>query len=290
MGQDPYLRLEKDIAAWSQRRQDILAIVIIGSRGRPAGSPDARSDLDLILFCQQPGRYQESNAWLSEFGRVWIAALNAIGPGDPEWMVYFAPGLKVDFLLVDASPGQPLADMLASLPYQQVLDRGYRILYRSPDTNGKQVMTAARPLERTPPSEWDFHQKVNATLFTAERFVKFAIRNDHWRSRYTFEAELKDHLLAFIQWHAQTGAEPPADTWYEGRNMVDWADRRVITAIRTLDAGHRLPQQRAALLSFLDLFQMLAREIAERLGHDFPTDGQREMMAWLAAALPGETG
>ncbi|MFN2222360.1 MAG: aminoglycoside 6-adenylyltransferase [Candidatus Promineifilaceae bacterium] len=290
MNRNPYLALEDAVRDWCKKRPDILAGLVIGSRGREAASPDRRSDLDLLFFCRKADNYRESHAWLDHFGEVWIAALNFVGPGHPEWMIYLAPGLKADFLFVTANPGQTLADMLDSLPYQQVLTRGFRLLYRSPTVAGEPVLTGARPRDYTLPTEWIFQQKVNATLFTAERFVKFAIRSDDWRSRYTFEAELKAHLLAFIEWHAQAWGGSNVDTWYEGRHMATWADSRFTGAVRHLDPGHHLSQQQAALSSFLDLFQSLAGETATRLGYEFPTGGQRKMMAWLQATMLNASG
>lgn len=290
MNNDPYPALEEAVHAWCHRSPDILAAIIIGSRGRQPASPDDHSDLDLILFCRQVGGYQNNHAWLNEFGEVWIAALNFVGPGHPEWMAYFAPGLKADFLLVPADTNQTLADMLDSLPYQQVLTRGFSILYQSRAVTSGPVSAAARTRQYTLPTESAFRLKVNATLFTAERVLKFSIRKDEWRSRYTFEAELKSHLLAFIEWHAQSGDGPMVDTWYEGRQMAAWADRRFTEALLHLDPGHEVRQQHAALLAFLDLLQLIAGEIAARLGYEFPTPGQGKMIAWLKTTMPGQAG
>jgi hypothetical protein len=285
-----YLDLEDAVHSWCRRRPDILAAVVIGSRGRQPATPDPRSDLDLILFCQRAASYQQEYTWLNEFGEVWVAALSFVRPGHPEWMAYLAPGVKVDFLFVTAEQGRPLVDMLGSLPYQQVLSRGFRILYQSSAAAGMAVSTAARAREHGLPTDWAFHQKVNSTLLTAERFVKFSIREDGWRSRYTFEAELRAHLLAFIEWHAQTRGGPEVDTWYEGRYMTAWADSRVVEAIRNLDPGHTLTRQQAALLAFLDLFQLLAGETAARLSFEFPTPGQSKMMDWLKVIMRGAAG
>jgi len=285
-----YLDLEESVHSWCQRRPDILAAIVIGSRGRQPATPDPRSDLDLILFCQRAASYQDGYTWLNEIGEVWIAALSFVRPGHPEWMAYLAPGLKADFLFVTAEQGQPLVDMLDALPYQQVLSRGFRILYQSTSVAGKAISTAERAREHSLPTDRAFQQRVNATLLTAERFVKFSIRQDGWRSRYTFEAELKAHLLAFIEWHAQTLGGPAVDTWYEGRHMAAWADSRVVEAIPNLYPGHTLSQQQAALLAFLDLFQLLAGETAARLSFEFPTPGQSKMIDWLKDMMHGAAG
>jgi aminoglycoside 6-adenylyltransferase len=278
---EAYLELERKVAVWCARQADISAAVVIGSRGRQDGAPDARSDLDLILFCQDARVYQNTQIWLEEFGRVWIAALNFVGPGHPEWMAFLDPGLKIDFLFVTASPDLSLAAMLDSLPYQQVLTHGFRILYQAEAAASQPAPTSARPVVHHSPSEWDFQQKANKLLFTAERYVKFSKRDDWWRSRFTFEAELKDYLLAFVEWHEQAAPGLARDTWYEGRYLEAWAEPRVVKAVRQVDELGRLGDRPAALQALLDLFELLASETAGLLDYEFPTAGQREMLAWL---------
>lgn len=284
MNQDAYQGIEAAVAAWCRERPDILAAIVIGSRGRPGSSADAQSDLDLIFFLLQPGNYQHDNDWLNTFGDLWIATLNFVGPGDPEWMAIYAPGIKVDFLFAAAAAGQSLAEMLASLLYQKVLTRGFRILYQSDSLGAEPVNTAASPIAQVPPSEWQFHQRLNATLLTAERFVKFSIRGDTWRSHFTFHGELRLQLLTFIEWHAQTSGRL-VDTWYEGRLLEEWADERVVGALPQLELGPGRENDRAALKAALDLLALLATEVAARLGYTYPTPGQRLMIDWLKSRM-----
>jgi len=277
--------LEHTIAGWCRQRPDIRVVIVIGSRGRPDRTEDQYSDLDLILFSTNVDSYVSNRQWLRQFGDLWIATLNRIGPGDPEWMAFYYPGIKADFLLVSVTPEQPITGALQSLPYQQVLDRGFRLLYQAAADAGEHIDPSARKSPPPVPSEEQFSHELNAALFTAARFVKFSLRGDTWRSQYTFDAELKSRLLPMIEWHAQLVCNPEADTWYEGRNMASWADRRVITAMDQLAIGPMPSHQREALESYLALLQLLASEIALQLGYNFPTAGQRSMVSWLLAAM-----
>jgi len=84
--------LERKIIGWSHGRLDILARVVIGSYARVSPSADKYSDLDLILFSPDPSSYTISSTWLIELGELWIATLNHIGSGDPEWLALFEGG------------------------------------------------------------------------------------------------------------------------------------------------------------------------------------------------------
>jgi len=282
---DQNLNLETAIAGWCKQRPDIRAVIVIGSRGRRDQSADQYSDLDLILFSSSVDRYVLKADWLEQFGKLWIATLNRIGPGDPEWMAFYAPGIKTDFLLVSATSDQSITSALESLPYQQVLSRGFRVLYQSAADSGERVDLPVRKVPVSVPTEEIFYRELNAMLFTAARFVKFSLRGDTWRSRYTYEAELKSHLLKFIEWHAQLVGKPGADTWYEGRNISSWADQRAIAALPRLTLGQEPSQRQETLEAYLELVEMLAAETASWLGYIYPTGGQSAMIAWLLAIL-----
>lgn len=290
MSDDSYHNLERRIVRWCPTRPDIQAAIVIGSRGRQPHDADSLSDLDLIFFTLNARQYQEDNTWLKVFGEAWISSLNFIGSGDPEWMAYFSPGLKVDFLFVNAAAGQSIGDMLQALPYQQVLERGFRLIYRAEAHADEAVDTSAWTISRTLPSEHEFHRRLSNSLFTADRFVKFSLRNDLWRCQYTYNAELKNHLLALVEWHAQTTASPTPDLWYDGRNMGAWADERVLAALPRLTPGDELAQHRDALILFFDLLDVLAAETAERLGFTYPGAGQRQMIDHLKMVMGSAVG
>jgi hypothetical protein len=59
-----YLELESRISSWCRSRPDILAAIVIGSRGRLSPPPDDYSDLDLILYVSY--RWSAENARLAQ--------------------------------------------------------------------------------------------------------------------------------------------------------------------------------------------------------------------------------
>lgn len=285
MSNQAYRTMEQRVARWCETRSDIEAAIIVGSRGRSSGPADHLSDLDLIFFAVNQEYYQRDDAWLSNFGELWIATLNFIGPGHPEWMAFFSPGLKVDFLFAAASSGQSLKEMLDALPYPQILSRGFRLLYRADAHARESIDTSTRRLDKALPTEEELHYQLNSTLLTANRFVKFAIREDTWRSRYTFHAELMNQLLALAEWHAQVTSGPELDTWHEGRDLRSWADVRFLHALKNLNPGYDFRQQCGALTAFLELMDMLVTEVAAQLDFTYPTTGQRQLIAHLKATM-----
>ena len=65
-----YERLETGISNWAKEQDPVRAAVVIGSRAREDRTPDAWSDLDLMLFVTDPQRYVEDTSWLAAFGEA----------------------------------------------------------------------------------------------------------------------------------------------------------------------------------------------------------------------------
>ena len=277
----PHKELQRAIVRWSHDHSDILATVVIGSYARVSPPPFEYSDLDLILFSLDPSLYATNPAWLQELGDLWIAKLNYIGPGDPEWLALFDGGIKADFVFVSARRDKSPAEMLAALPYQDVLARGVRVIYSRHFEHQQSSLSFAR-VERTRlPSEQMFEATVNSALFAVERFVKFIHRGDVWRGQTAANVDLRRHLLTLIEWHAQSLSASELDTWYEGRYMDRWADGRVLDAISSLELEPDLEYRSGAVANTLALVEWLATETATQLGYAFPTDGQAKALAWL---------
>jgi aminoglycoside 6-adenylyltransferase len=250
---------------------------------------DDYSDLDLILFSLDPSLYTATSAWLHELGELWIATLNYIGPGDPEWLALFEGGIKADLLFVAAESDRLPAQMLAALPYQDVLARGVRVIYSGASEHQESSFPSASVSKTDLPSEQIFEATVNNALFAAERFAKFVRRGDFWRSQTVAIADLRRHMLILIEWHAQFHAEMKLDTWYDGRFMEKWADARVLDSLRDLDFGSDSVDKHSALSKALKLIEWLATETAARLGYAFPTPGQSKAFAWLNDMSPHDS-
>ena len=152
-----YAGIEAQITAWARTQPAVHALVVVGSRARLKPAADEWSDLDLVLFTDQPERYAVDGAWLSSFGPLWLAHLDHTGRGEPEWFALYAGGLKADFVLhaIPAALAQAgLPELIAASPYQNVFHRGVRPLYdhRSPDILPVLTPPPARPQPGGPSS------------------------------------------------------------------------------------------------------------------------------------------
>lgn len=57
-------QLLQAITIWATGRPDIQAVALVGSWAR--NTPDAGSDVDLVVLTQTPDTYAHNDAWLAE--------------------------------------------------------------------------------------------------------------------------------------------------------------------------------------------------------------------------------
>jgi predicted nucleotidyltransferase len=66
-GEQPQQLLAR-LRAWTEAREDVRALILVGSVARGDARPD--SDIDILLLAMHPAAYLESVDWVSEFGEV----------------------------------------------------------------------------------------------------------------------------------------------------------------------------------------------------------------------------
>ena len=263
-----YELLEAQFTAWAATQPDIRAVIAIGSQAR--GDTDQWSDLDLILFSYDRERYVDPD-WLRTFGDIWLTYLGEADLNDPEWFVIYDGGLKLDIVLLQVQNNSPdLELLLQRYPYESVFARGVKVMF---DQYGNSRSLPRRIIDfNAAPSAVAFDQVVSAFLVESITTAKLIARGDFWRAQHWFAHDLRPQLLQLIEWHSHG-----RDTWYNGRFINSWADRRVLAALpRTFPLYERQSLSRA-LQTMLDLLQLLGEETGARLNFNYPIETHRNI-------------
>lgn len=266
-----YGLLEESFIAWLHTRSDIVAALIVGSRARTHPPADQWSDLDFILFVDDLSAYAADASWLNQFGAVEIAALEHSPRGDVEWIAVFEDGRKLDVLFAPAVPEIDLS------PYHVVIQRGARVaIDRSGQLAGAIQSVPPGSFER--PTAAEFSAAIQQAWLAALRAVKFNRRGDLWRAKQACDCELKQYLLTFMEWQAQT---KNVDTWHAGRYLPEWADRSVVEALPAAFAVYDRSDIYRALHVSIDLLNRIAAELAARWNFDYPAATAARVAKWL---------
>jgi len=269
--------IESRIQAWAQSHPALRAVIVVGSRARTEHPADEWSDLDLCLFATDVQQFANSEFYRA-FGEVWLSAFETISQGtEPEWIVMYAGGLKVDFTFIPTDAATlSLAEALARAPHTDTFARGLRVLVdKYPRTDHTPPLTPSAPL----PDEAEFLNTINHFLMAATRAVKFIRRGDHWRATTITMFHMRKSLLRLLEWHARALHGADYDTWYDGRFVEDWGDPRAVVVLKDLYADDDPVHRAKAALTQVRLFMWLAREIADLLGYGLPP--YTEVLQWI---------
>jgi aminoglycoside 6-adenylyltransferase len=282
-------KLIKRISGWAQKRDDIRAAVILGSRARVDIPADEWSDLDIILVVKDPGYYLGSTDWLKNIDEIKILFLEHLPMGSGmERRVLFQCGMDVDFNF--ATPGQAkhLVEKGLDSVTQLVMGRGYRILFDKDRILPPFTPPAENPVIKKILIPAEFDQDVNDFWYHAVWTAKKLCRGELWTALRCCDVYMKQLLLKAIECHAQVLHGVEYDTWYNGRFLERWADPRVVKDLKNTYARYDKKDIEKALLATMALFRRVTHEIAEKNGYPYPATAD-EYAATLVRALLSET-
>jgi len=225
-----YKQLEEAIRIWAEDQEIVRALAVIGSRARADHAADAWSDLDFIFFVTDLQEIAQDSSWLNTFGQVVLKVLQRTGAGDPEWLVLYGGGLKVDFVLAVAKRSFP--EDLFGPRFGIVSRRGARILVDKENARPEQFSVEFAGQGKPEPAE--FETALQLFWMTAHRAAAMIGRGDLWRARQIMDVALRRQLTQLLAWHAQARGGAGLDTWYDGRFMNDWVDPRALAALPQL--------------------------------------------------------
>jgi aminoglycoside 6-adenylyltransferase len=253
---------------WAQNREDIRAVLVVGSTARLDHPDDEWSDLDLLFFTSQNTLYHRDTEWLYTIGTLWLSVPNPRSDGCPEYLVIFKGGHKVDFLFF---PMTELDRLIHSHPLPNAYHRGYQVLV---DKDGLAAKIPSSPFAtpRHPkPDETAFNAAVNNFWYAAFRIARSIGRRDLWVVKL-HDRSLKDHLLTMLEWHARVRHGWEYDTWHSGRFMCEWVDPATRAEVQRTFGGFDARECWRALRASMELFRRLAAETAPALGYTYPIE------------------
>jgi aminoglycoside 6-adenylyltransferase len=298
--------LEQRFVAWAERRPDIRAAIVVGSSAREDHPADEWADLDLGFTTTNPRRYLTSTDWLQQIATPWVAVLDpggvvqhvlfeggvdagfaVIAHGQITWAMRLLPTLRRFPVLWRAVPGgqRMRRDLAEVADYYR---RGSRVIV---DKDGLAqrflALLPAAELVAGLPTEANFVDLVQRFWFQAVWTAKHLRRGELWWAKAQgLDGEMKSFLLRMIEWHARSLHGWDYDTWDHGRFLEEWAEPRVIEALRPAFARYDAADAWRALLATMALFRSLAKETAGRLGYPYPAQVDSYLSAWIDAHSP----
>jgi aminoglycoside 6-adenylyltransferase len=260
------------VAAWAAARDDVWAVLLVGSQARVDTPADQFSDVDLALFVDVPKRYLRDVAWIGSFGEPLLTFLEptAVG-GFEERRVLFRDGLEVDFSILPAAVAITPPPEAAA-----VLARGFSVIY---DDIG---LAMPEPAESTPsstPSEAQLDQLSNDFWYHLLWGARKLRRGEVLLAKQVCDCYLTERIVELVRWRAHD-----QDTWHGYRFFERWAGAETAEALKPTFAQYDPTDIGRALRAKGELFGELESDVARRFGLVQPID-RREILRRLDGLL-----
>jgi aminoglycoside 6-adenylyltransferase len=271
-----YAKLEASIQDWAISNPELRLALVVGSRARSQPPPDEWSDLDLILFFEDPSPWTKQATWLETFGQIELIYQDTTRIGDVEWLLLYASGLKADFLVARFPPHiyspSDRQEYLLHGPFSEVLPFGVRILV---DKHGE-FTDLPQKIDRAGaarlPNEKQYTTALHRFWMDCTRVAKFLRRGDLWRAKMLCDCQMKRQMLTQMEWCALANGTNSGQVWYDGRNLADWAGAPTLEALPATFGQYEVADLWRSLDASMRLFQRLARECSQQLGYPYPQD------------------
>ncbi|CAN5124029.1 hypothetical protein BH20ACT13_BH20ACT13_19190 [soil metagenome] len=256
------------VVDWASEREDIRALLVVGSQARAKVPADRWSDLDIVLIVDDPEPYAEDPSWVREFGQPVLTFLEDTPVGQRERRVLYETGEDVDFPLIQVTALELLEQ---SENAANLLARGYRVLVDRIGLAERLARVAAAVERPPPPTQRDFTQLASDFWYHALWAAKKLRRGEVFTAKGCLDGYMKDRLVTLLEWHARA-VDASVDTWHDGRFLERWADPGALAALERAFAHYDVRDVARALWETIDLWQGLEEETASRLGFALTLD------------------
>jgi aminoglycoside 6-adenylyltransferase len=267
---------------WGKSSDKLSAVIIIGSHAREDHGADEYSDLDVILFVNDTDYFLSSDQWLNNIGIFHVSFTENTICGGKERRVLFNGALDVDFLIF---PIDKINSFFSSSEGAAFLERGYRILV---DKAGLQPAISQKNTVKQsniPSSERHFLNITNDFWYHSVWTAKKLKRGELWTAKYCVDTYMKGKLLTVIEYHTHAIKGVDCDTWHNGRFIEEWAETWIIEKLSRCFSHYDKEDIKKSLLCTMDLFRLIAVEVAKKLNFQYPDEADAYAAKWIKSIL-----
>ena len=272
-----------NLLKWDNTSNILSAVLVIGSQARDNHQADESSDLDIMMFVDDPDYFILFDQWVKYMGKPYISFTeSSVDGGWKERRVLFDGALDVDFIFLDT-------DLLESISNNSeiafLLERGYRILINK--IGIEQYLPRNRKLSQsgTPLSELEFQNIINDFWFHTVWTAKKIIRGEIWTAEYCLDYYMKMKLLSVIECYELVVNGWQYDTWFRGRFIEEWAEDWIVKKLQFCYAHYNSEDIKQALLSTMDLFRLVSIDISLKLQYKYPKEADEYATNWVTDSL-----
>jgi aminoglycoside 6-adenylyltransferase len=278
------------LVRWAEGREDVRAMLLTSTRAVPGARLDAYSDYDVILVVRDVAALLDDPGWLTAFGEVLIAYWDPLvsdpvtGAEHAGNITNYVDGLKIDFSLWSVPH---FASITAGPEPDPELDAGHRVLLDRDGLTAGLPAPTYRGYVPTRPDEPTFHRLITDFLIGVPYVAKYLLRDELLPAKWVLDFDMRfTYLVPLLQWRVECDHDWSLKAGNLGRGLKSQLPPEIWSALQATFAGASPEANWDALFDMITLFDRVARELAEILGHSYPerlvtgvTEHARQMRA-----------
>lgn len=265
---------------WAGRQPDVSAVILVGSSARQDHPADQWSDFDFVIVASDPQSYFNSTVWIKDIGCPWFTIFENAPDGTPiEVRTLFEGGLDMDFIFASENSMKINFQDIPMIP--EIMGRGKKVLLDKSGSLSCFSVPRVEEEKNVPPSLDEFMAVVNDFWFHCAWTVKKVQRGELWMAARSCNHYLKNLVLQMMAWETQGNHGWQCNTWYEGRFVEEWAQPQSLTEFSRSFAQYDQEDIRRALSVSMDLFLRTSKEVASKLGFEYPDEQQQKVSKWI---------
>jgi len=271
--------LEKDVRTFvpimeelinlSNLDDEIRTIIIVGSQARTYTPADEWSDLDVVMFVQNPDEYLLQTKWLESLGEPMITFLEntAVG-GGTERRVMFDSGLDVDFSVFSASS---FDELMSKDEVQNVLAKGYKVLVDKDNRMEDKTHHHVVPTPAFPPSSFQIQNDIHDFWYHAIRASTKLRRGEILVAKSDCDTYMLHLLLNMLRVKVRLEKGEDYETWYGYRFFEKWADPKDVERFTSLFPHYDEKEIWQSLDHIMAFYQEVSQYVCFSLNVDYPS-------------------
>lgn len=263
------------ILEYSNKDEEIKAIVAIGSSTRSDVKADEFSDLDLCVVTSDVEKWF-SGEYPKLFGKVSVSFVEPTLGGGKEIRCIYDDDKDVDMIVLTPEHFEALVKEGVA---ECVMNRGYDVLYDSMGC-AQLLKKHIKPGRSNPTiSEAEFVNTVNDFYFHNIWASKKLKRGELWSAKMCMDSYLKNHLLKMLELYRFKSCD--VDVWHDGRFLEKWVGDEIIEDLKTCFARYDEEDVRNALIATHKLFEKISERLAAIEGFEYPAQAKNCAKSYL---------
>jgi aminoglycoside 6-adenylyltransferase len=254
------------IVGTAQADEQIRAVIMNGSRLNPNAPRDPFQDYDIVYIVTDVAPFRDNHEWIKRFGELMILQMPENMDDPPPsndgvfvYLMQFADGNRIDLALYPlAKVDQLERDSLSLL----LLDKD-GIIEPFPPASESDYLPK-------PPTAKAFADCCNEFWWVCPYVAKGLWREEILYARSMLDQVVRAQLMKMLTWHIGVKTEFSKNPGKEGKYFREYLEPELWDLLLKTYTDASYPNTWQALHTMGDLFRIVALQVSEHFGFDYP--------------------